>query len=833
MTESELADPGVTVAGSGFAPESEVSLTVAAAAAGSATTDADGEVSFTYASASLAPGTHPVVLSAAVGTAEASLVVEADPVVYDPQVMLDPSELTESEIASSGVTATGSGFAPASEVTLTVDGADIETAVADADGGVEFTYVDDVPPGEYGLALSSQHGSAATSFTVTEDPVTYEPEVNVSPSTVTESELADPGVTVSGSGFAPESEVTLAVDGAEVESAAADGDGSVGFTYAASLVPGEYAVALTSEDGSATAALVVEADAVVYDPRATVVPEQLTESEVASSGVSVTGTGFAPESEVTLAVDGAEAESAEADGDGAVEFTYAAVLAPGEYPVVLSAAEGTASAAFTVVADPVVYDPQATVVPEQLTESEVASSGVSVTGTEFAPESEVRFTVDGADIESTEADVDGAVEFTYTAVLAPGEYGVALTSDDGSATAAFTVVEDPVVGDPQITVAPSELTESEIASSGVTVTGAGFAPASEVTLTVDGTDIESAAADDDGRVEFSYASALAPGEYPVVLSAAEDTASAAFTVVPDPVVYDPQVELDPREVTVSELATPGVAVVGSGFAPGSAVDLQVADEADMDGVADADGVVTFQLVIADADPGAYTVTLTADEGTAQATLTVIADADPDPQIPADTPTEDALTPQTQGGITVPPTADEAATITAEIGVDRAGERIGVWIFSDPHYLGTQVVGDDGAVQLELPEGVTGAHRVAAFAEDESVIGWDDIEITAGPDGSDDGSDAGSDDGSGTGSDGGSHSGSEDGDTSGSADGDASGSEDGATTGSGGDHSGGTTDGDGDELPDTGAASMSAALGALALLALGAALVIVRNRSQMS
>ena len=738
-----------------------------------------------------------------------------DPVVYDPEVSVSPSSVTESEIADPGVTVTGSGFAPESEVTLAVDGADVESAAADGEGGVEFAYAAALAPGEYGVEVSSADGSASTAFTVTEDPVVYDPEVSVVPSTVTESEIADPGVTVTGSGFAPESEVTLAVDGVDVESAAADGEGGVEFVYAAALAPGQYGVEVSSADGSASTAFTVTEDPVVYDPEVSVSPSTITESGISTSGVTVTGTGFAPESQVTLAVDGADIESAAADGEGGVEFAYAAALAPGEYPVVLSAAEGSASATLTVTEDPVVYDPEVSVSPSTVTESELVDPGVVVAGTGFAPESEVTLAVDGVDVESAAADGEGGVEFAYAAALAPGEYPVVLSAAEGSASTTFAVTEDPVIGDPQVTVHPSELTESEIADSGVTVTGAGFAPESDVTLAVDGAEIEAAVTDGEGGVEFAYAASLAPGEYPVVLSAAEGSASATFTVTEDPVVYDPQVELDPAEVTVSQLAEPGVAVHGSGFAPDSAVELQLGGESVTEEVADADGAVTFQLVVADADPGTYPVTLTAPEGTAEATLTVVADSEPGQQIPAEPPTVDALTPDTQGGITVPPTADEGATITVGIGEDRAGDRIGVWIFSDPAYLGTHVVGDDGTVQVELLDGVSGAHRIAAFAEDESIIGWDDIEITSGTDGSDDGTDDGSDGGSDDGTDGG------------------DGGADGGDTGGPGGGDGGATGGDGDELPDTGTTSMGLAFGALVLLALGAALVLARRRPQVS
>ncbi|QOR71136.1 LPXTG cell wall anchor domain-containing protein [Ruania alkalisoli] len=196
-------------------------------------------------------------------------------------------------------------------------------------------------------------------------------------------------------------------------------------------------------------------------------------------------------------------------------------------------------------------------------------------------------------------------------------------------------------------------------------------------------------------------------------------------------VDGPQVSVTPAELSESRVADAGVTIVGTGFGPDSPVDLSVDGEDLGSAVADGDGAVEFTYA-AELTAGEYVVALTAGVGGAQTVLTVTADADPDPdlQIPAEAPEEDALTPSSEGGISVPPIVDQGATIPVQIGSERAGERVGVWIFSDSVYLGAQTVGTDGSVVVTLPETFVGDHRIAVFAEDETVIGWAEIEILA-------------------------------------------------------------------------------------------------------
>ncbi|WP_205856753.1 hypothetical protein, partial [Phytoactinopolyspora endophytica] len=73
-------------------------------------------------------------------------------------------------------------FAPESDVELAVDGTVVTSDAADSDGAVTFDYTStDLDTGEHPVTLSSPDGTADTTFTVTDDPITYDPDASVDP----------------------------------------------------------------------------------------------------------------------------------------------------------------------------------------------------------------------------------------------------------------------------------------------------------------------------------------------------------------------------------------------------------------------------------------------------------------------------------------------------------------------------------------------------------------------------------------------------------------------------------------------------------------------------
>ncbi|MET3635781.1 ExeM/NucH family extracellular endonuclease [Curtobacterium oceanosedimentum] len=98
------------------------------------------------------------------------------------------------------------------------------------------------------------------------------------------------------------------------------------------------------------------------------------------------------------------------------------------------------------------------------------------------------------------------------------------------------------------------------------------------------------------------------------------------------------------------------------------------------------------------------------------------------QAPA-APSASSLTGANRGGVTAPASARAGETITVGVGSALAGQRVSVWLYSDPVLLGTAVVAADGTVRVTIPPSTTtGQHRLAVTAADGSLIGWTDIRI---------------------------------------------------------------------------------------------------------
>jgi hypothetical protein len=96
------------------------------------------------------------------------------------------------------------------------------------------------------------------------------------------------------------------------------------------------------------------------------------------------------------------------------------------------------------------------------------------------------------------------------------------------------------------------------------------------------------------------------------------------------------------------------------------------------------------------------------------------------------PAESELTEANRDGLGVPSTAPRGSEIAIAIEGARAGERVSVYLFSDPVLLGQPTVADNGTVEVALPASISGdRHRIAVYAADGSLIGWDWITLTGG------------------------------------------------------------------------------------------------------
>jgi 5'-nucleotidase len=140
--------------------------------------------------------------------------------------------------------------------------------------------------------------------------------------------------------------------------------------------------------------------------------------------------------------------------------------------------------------------------------------------------------------------------------------------------------------------------------------------------------------------------------------------------------------------------------------------------------------------------GEYTIVATAQpSGTAvRLPITVKAGSDqPGPDDPG-TPGEDPVAPSAgdltdgaRGGITTDiAKVEQGGTIRVSVGVGHAGEKVNVWLHSDPVLLARSVVvPESGILTVTIPADTpAGAHKISVTAEDGTLLGWAPIEVLA-------------------------------------------------------------------------------------------------------
>ncbi|MEJ3404305.1 endo-1,4-beta-xylanase [Rathayibacter sp. YIM 133350] len=95
--------------------------------------------------------------------------------------------------------------------------------------------------------------------------------------------------------------------------------------------------------------------------------------------------------------------------------------------------------------------------------------------------------------------------------------------------------------------------------------------------------------------------------------------------------------------------------------------------------------------------------------------------------------EEGLTSANKGSLQLPATARPGETITVGAGADTAGTQLEVWLYSTPRHLNTATADAAGRISATIPLDVAlGAHRIAVYAADGTLIGWGDLRIVAAP-----------------------------------------------------------------------------------------------------
>jgi len=356
-----------------------------------------------------------------------SWTAQVEGVVYDPEVSVTPASVTVSGLASPGVTVAGSGYPGNTSVTVSLDGTTAGTVTTNASGAFTYTLTRaGVAAGSHTVRATDGTNEAQATLTVTEDPVVYDPEVTLTPSSVTVSGLASPGVTVAGSGYPANTSVTVSLDGTTAGTATTNASGAFTYTLTSpGVAPGAHTIRATDGTNEASATLTVTEDPVVPDPPS-VTPEQDTISagDLAGTGLLFSGEGFPPGAAVIVLLDGAEVGTATANADGAFEYRLVrADVAAGVHVLAAVSGDLRVETEFAVTADEEpTPEPSDTGSPTPSPTSSATSSPTSTSSPTTTPSP----TRSGEELASSGADGSGLSVALGVATLAVAAGGALL-----------------------------------------------------------------------------------------------------------------------------------------------------------------------------------------------------------------------------------------------------------------------------------------------------------------------------------------------------------------------------------------------------------------------
>ncbi|MCF2573323.1 hypothetical protein [Brevibacterium sp. UCMA 11754] len=317
-----------------------------------------------------------------------------------------------------------------------------------------------------------------------------EAAVTVSPKEITQTDLLDPGFTVTVTGLEAGDVVT---DNLTNEEVTAEGD-SVRFTIhnvtgdPAAIDPGTLNFTISVVRGEETEEIPAQVEVIAdneepeapeVDPKVTLNTEKISASDFEKDGLEVTGEGFTPGSTVNVMGNATQSpffqDEVKADEDGKISTTVEAPedgLEPGNYSVSAVDAESeevSNFAKFTVTEDeteePKPTTPAAeatlTVSPETIEAADfvVENKGVTLAVENCEPGSDVHYvvtpegnsnvtaydnTVKADDEGKASVNVYGTSANDASAYL--GDYDVSVTCGDDEMTGAFTVSDDANAG---------------------------------------------------------------------------------------------------------------------------------------------------------------------------------------------------------------------------------------------------------------------------------------------------------------------------------------------------------------------------------------------------
>ncbi|WP_241757999.1 adventurous gliding motility protein AgmC [Myxococcus landrumensis] len=607
-----------------------------------------------------------------------------------PPVIVSPAN--NAVLTTAPTQITGTAPAGATEVVVTLNGVTYPATTVTG-GNWTFTIPIPVPDGVYTVSVVARDATRTSS--PTNSTFTVDTQTNVSVTTPAEGAVLTNGVVTYAGTAEPGATVTVTVDGTTVGTVTANAGGNWSLPVAAPLANGPHSVTATAEDTAGNTA--TDTNNFTVDTGTFVSVTTPAEGAVLPSGV-VTYSGTAePGATVTVTVDGNVVGTVTANAGGDWSLPVAASLADGQHSVTATAQDISGNTATDT--NNFAVDTGTSVSVTTPAEGAVLTNGVVTYAGTAEPGATVTVTVDGALVGTVTAAANGSWSLPVPAPLADGAHSVTATADDGrghvaSDTNAFTV-------DAQTAVSISGPAEgSTLTNPVVTYTGTAE-PGATVTISVDGTVVDTVTAGPDGSWSLPVATPLADGPHTVTASSRDTNGNTAtdtntFTV-------DSGTAVSISTPADGSVITNGAVTYTGTAEPGATVTVTVDGNLVGTTTAAANGTWTVPGVSSLGD-GPHSVTATAEDSAGNtATDTNAFTVDTTTAVSITTPVDGSVI--NDAVVTYTGTAEPGATVTVTV---------------DGTVVGTTTAAANGS--WSVPGIATlgeGPHSVTATAEDEA------------------------------------------------------------------------------------------------------------------
>lgn len=433
------------------------------------------------------------------------------------------------------VNVSGSGFTPGTSYAVKFGTSTVKTGVTDGSGNFATTFIIPTRAGSrYPVTVATDAADTSDTqyFTIT-------PEIELDS---TSGRVGDQ-FTVSGTGFRASSSVSIYFDGTvNVGSATTSSDGT--FDNASAVVPATYRGnhTVTGRDASGTS------------PGVTFQVLQNVSVAPTSGGVgdrvTVSGTGFASNSDMTFSLD-REAVSGTTKTNASGSFTYNAFVIPpterGNHTILAKDASGNSAGADFTIGQKMTINPT----------TGSAGGTVTVTGSGFRGSKPIaiKYGDNAVETEPPQINTDSQGSFSATFKVPAGKAGsYVIEAKDGSYAASATFVAifeasmyPSSVGSDALAKATSQaISEAAPGYVGMelTITGTGFKPNAKIAITGTSESLQLASATTDALGAFSVTFAmpgLKSGRHQITATDGANTKQFAFVMESQaPAVPTPQ-----------------------------------------------------------------------------------------------------------------------------------------------------------------------------------------------------------------------------------------------------------------------------------------------------